>query len=89
MEETLALGALEIEGHALLAPVPAQMHQVQPGELAGADRAQVVTVRRLLDLDHLRAEVGEMHAEEVGREERHLEHADAAEERVRQGFSVL
>jgi len=88
VEQPLSLAAPQVERHALLAAVPAQVHQVQPGALAAADLAQVVAARRLLDLHHLGAEVGEVHAEEVGREERHLEHPHAAEEGVRQGPSA-
>jgi 3-oxoacyl-[acyl-carrier protein] reductase len=47
----------------------------------GPDAADVVTDRRLFDLDDIGAEVGEVHAERVRSEERHLEHSHTLEQR--------
>src|SRR5207244_10232975 len=81
-EQLLPFRSPEVDRHALLPPVPAEVHQVHARELPRSDVAEVIAGRGLFDLDDLRAEIGEMHTEEVGREEGELHDPDAAEERV-------
>jgi hypothetical protein len=83
-EHVAAVRLLEVERHALLAPVDGE--EVRALAAVGAEEgrphaAHRVAPGRLLDLDHLRAQVGEQHrAVRPGEHAREVEDADAVEE---------
>ena len=77
----LMLGPYRFAKH--IGAVPAQVQYREPAELAPTDLAHVVAAGRLLDLDHLGAEIGQVHAEQIRREQRELEHPHPGEQRIR------
>src|SRR5262249_12047077 len=86
-DDARRLGRLEVERDALLVPrvyLPVHAHACL------APVAQRVAPARLLDLDDLGAEVGELKTHHVaGDEPREVEHADAAERPFEGGVEAL
>ena len=78
----MSLLTLEIQGHTLLAAVPAQVHEAESSLVRPADHSHVVPVGRLLDLDHLGTQVCQVHADGIRSEKCQLENANAAEKVV-------
>jgi hypothetical protein len=81
-EGGLALVVAQVEPHALLPPVPPQVHEGGTAGPADSERAagpHRIAERTGLHLDDLGAEVGEMTASRGRRQLRHLEYPDSAQ----------